>query len=269
MFKFGGFRYGFSGFGGEDSVDRENWKDKSDAAERRENQAKQNVDEFLKRSSTATVFPITEDIVPPTMHLTDACWKTFRSYIKNKGCTCKRRELTHPEIIAMAKKDWRKGKMYIISVTIPTHPDHARAALKEKDATAAAALAQKKAEEQRKAELARQELLRKAQEERDLQAKIAGEYTALVSDLELSTSKKRKVSPVSVSRSQLLSHADKIHKNDLTNMASQIQTDKNAEETLVLAQLSTKWEAEKHRRTEEADARLVLIKDAITASTSA
>ena len=52
-------------------------------------------------------------------------------------------------------------------------------------------------------------------------------------------------------------------------MASHLQTEKSAEEALVLAQLSTKWEAEKRKRTEEAESRLELIKNAITISTTA
>ena len=132
------------------------------------------------------------------MHLTDPCWKTFKGYVTDKGCTAKRRQVAGAELASMAPKDRRSGKMYIISVTIPTHPDLARAALKEKEATAAAALAQRKADEQRKAELARQESLRKAQEERDLQANISEVYTTLVSGLDVSISKKRKLTPVTV-----------------------------------------------------------------------
>jgi hypothetical protein len=109
----------------EQRVDRSDWRDKSDAALRREHQAKELLDGFLQEAESMTTFPVTkDDLVPASIHLTFECWKSFKEYAVEKGCTTKRRVATMPERIAT--KDQRKGKMYVIAVTIPAHPSVAK-----------------------------------------------------------------------------------------------------------------------------------------------
>ena len=59
---------------------RSSWREKSDAAMDREEQAKGMFNSFLERlkEQPESAFPISEEIVPPQVHLTDACWKTFK-----------------------------------------------------------------------------------------------------------------------------------------------------------------------------------------------
>jgi hypothetical protein len=153
------FRGGFGGFGGGCEYDhygpnRSNWREKSDAAVRRATQAKRLFDEFLEKQGQETTFPVTQEVVPPAVHLTDACWKTFKKYVTSKGCTTKRREATREERIA--SKDSRNGKMYVISVTCPTNPSLLEEQ-KQKDAAAleeqkkkAAAAAEKRGSQPKK-----------------------------------------------------------------------------------------------------------------------
>jgi hypothetical protein len=109
----------------DERVDRSDWRDKSDAALRREHQAKELLDAFLQEAESMTTFPVTkDDLVPASLHLTFECWKSFKEYAVKKGCTTKRRVATMPERIAA--KDMRKGKMYVVAVTIPAHPSVAK-----------------------------------------------------------------------------------------------------------------------------------------------
>jgi hypothetical protein len=62
-----GFSYGYndSGWG----PDRSGWRDKSDAATRREADAKRRFDALLQQAKEgeSTVFPMTRDVVPPNI----------------------------------------------------------------------------------------------------------------------------------------------------------------------------------------------------------
>ena len=111
-------------------VNRTNWRVKSHAATCRENQAIALFDKFLEEKKTATVFPITEDVVPVTTHLTEACWHTFRRHVESNGCHAKRRLATVSERHVGAKE--RRGKMYVVSVTVPVHPSQAVAVNEER-----------------------------------------------------------------------------------------------------------------------------------------
>jgi hypothetical protein len=128
------------GFGGDDGVNRRNWADKSQAAIRREYQAKQLVDTFITECNNTKQdvdFPLTQEaVVTADIHLTDACWKSFRKYVEAKGCQAKRREASYPE----RKGATRKGKMYVINIVVPAHPARAveAAVLKKQQAEEAA-----------------------------------------------------------------------------------------------------------------------------------
>jgi hypothetical protein len=70
-------------------------------------------------------------------------------------------------------------------MTIPIHLDQTCAVLKEQQDAAAISAARRKEQEQVKAQQGREKAMRLAQKERDLQAKVAEEYTVFVSGLNL------------------------------------------------------------------------------------
>ncbi len=81
-----------------------------------------------------SIFPITEEVVDANVHLTEACWTTFRKRVENKGCKAKRRVATVEERAATGDK--RKGKMYVISITCPVQRRKARLAELHKEKVA-------------------------------------------------------------------------------------------------------------------------------------
>jgi hypothetical protein len=166
-------------------VDRRDWKDKSDAATRREHQAMQLFEKCLEESKSSPTFPVTsEGVVPPNVHLTDACWKTFRKHVAANGCTAKRREATQAEKNALSPKDRRNGKMYVISVVVPVHPTQALGALQEKQLKAKQAAEKKVEKAKQAAEKSKQEAERKAEQEGQLQTTMKQEYASAVSWLD-------------------------------------------------------------------------------------
>lgn len=73
---------------------RSNWNDKSDAALRREQQADNLFEAFLKKCSSydvndKSIFPVTEEVVDASIHLTGACYTSFRKRVIAKGCKLK------------------------------------------------------------------------------------------------------------------------------------------------------------------------------------
>jgi len=120
MFGFGG-GYGYGGYGGgyggfdDDTVDRSHFRDKSDAAEAREVAAKKTFSAaLLKREMNGEKTLWLENLIKPSVHLTDACWKDFRKFVVSHGCSCKRVEATAEEKKKCGAK--RKGKCFFISV---------------------------------------------------------------------------------------------------------------------------------------------------------
>lgn len=248
--------YDDHGYGGYDDwgPNRSGWAEKSDAASRREHQANSQFDDFLKRCSALDAndksFPITEEVVQANVHLTGACWSSFRKRVVGKGCKVKRREATHAE--RKASGDTRKGKLYVISITCPVHPNKASEA--KAKATAAAAAKKKKAEEtaQRKAEKER-----KDREERERLAalhreKVREKYASIVGkgcdDAGEDGDMKRKQSPgksagtmdafvkVKVTSEDLLNHAKTVHNKRTDEVRASIRK----EEAEVMAELRKK-----------------------------
>ena len=152
-------------------VNRSNWNDKSQAALRREEEAINLFnDTFMKMANQATEFPfIMDGLIPPTTHLKDACWKTFKQVITAKGCKAKRRVITPAERIALKGKNTRSGKMYSISVTAPSHPSQVLAALEAKRVKAAAAKERKE-----------QDAKKRQQDEADMKALVLQDYAKVV-----------------------------------------------------------------------------------------
>ncbi|KAL3904182.1 MAG: hypothetical protein SGILL_010167 [Bacillariaceae sp.] len=103
------------------AVSRSDWKTKSDAASRRERHANALFDAFLQKcceeSRPSSDFPITEEVVKANIHLTSACYTSFRKRVIATGCKVHRREATVKERIE--SKDKRQGKLYVISITCP------------------------------------------------------------------------------------------------------------------------------------------------------
>ena len=137
-------------------------------------------------------------------HLTSACWTSFHRRVESKGCKAKRREATDAE-----KKDarhHRKGKAYVISVTMPVHPSKMSEYLENQKEVAAARKEKAKLAKERKLEkekLAKEERERLAKLHRE---KVRQEYAKLaeIEDKDHSKTPKKenyvasKASPTSV-----------------------------------------------------------------------
>jgi len=172
-----GCGYGFD----DDRVDRSQWKDKSDAALSRERIAINDFNtRFMTLANEAKVFPFTVDnLVHPSNHLTDACWRTFKQIVLSKGCTTKRRVISQVEKNALKSKA-RNGKMYSISVTAPVHPGQALEKLREKKEKTEAAKAEKERNEKIKAEKAKLEAEKRAKVEAEMKSSVEREYAQVV-----------------------------------------------------------------------------------------
>ena len=105
--------------------DEDDWmnnrNEKSACAIKRESRVRMNLDSFLRECVTmlATSFPTTKEIASAKEHLTDACWRTLRTHVSSIGCTVQRREITLIERALISRKYIRKGKMFVITVTVP------------------------------------------------------------------------------------------------------------------------------------------------------
>jgi hypothetical protein len=120
-------------------------------------------------------FPLTQDaVVTADIHLTDACWKTFRKYVEAKGCRAKRREALYAE---RRKGATRKGKMYVIKIVAPAHPARA---------VEAANLKKQQAEEafQKREEQAAALQAKKEQKAKEVQAHSKAAYDIIMRDME-------------------------------------------------------------------------------------
>jgi hypothetical protein len=276
---FSPYSYHAAVYGDDWRPDRRNWRDKSDAAIRRENQAKALFDQFLTQCESSSNFPVTKEVVPPDVHLTDACWKSFREYVTSKGCTTKRRAATPQERIE--SKDHRKGKLYVISVTVPVHPSQAKALMEDKKRKAAAA----KEKREEKAKLAAEEAVRvrerKVAEERQLQAKIKEEYAAVVASLDDSERKKEifadhnakneenkeeevvasplkkrlKTAPIttlSVPRERMLQHAENVYQDRVVEIFNEMCNEKIQERQKLLSELDERIQAKEETLKQEA-----------------
>jgi hypothetical protein len=239
--------------GGDRFFDRSCWATKSHAALQRQEEAIDVFDKFLAGLCQSSFFPITQEIIPATTHLTDSCWKDFRRHVESKGCTAKRRIATVQE----RGKDKRKGKMYVISVEVPVHPSKAVAVAEEhkKEAEKEAAKRKEKRtalEAKKHAEQEQVEQKRKAEEDAR-QVQIQQQYQAIIqSALEvspendrkppavivssanmgpptvLSTSSTRAIAPTSASAGDLLKEADRVYETRRMEIRGIIQQEEMA-----------------------------------------
>lgn len=142
-----------------------NWSDKSQAAIRRENEAKHMFDSFLSKVDQETSsFPYSKELIPPDVHLTQACYTSFRAYVTSKGCKCVRREASLEEKNQLPKSNRRNGKMYFIKITVPTSPAKLLEVKAEHERKAQEAKVKKQANEEKKRKQ-EQELTEKTKQE--------------------------------------------------------------------------------------------------------
>lgn len=96
-----------------------NFRQKSNAAQRREDEAKRAFDGMraaTEEGAAKDKDSITVDLLEPSTHLTQPCWTAFNRYVKaHAGWSAKRRIATDEE--KKKAKEKRKGKCYFISVT--------------------------------------------------------------------------------------------------------------------------------------------------------
>ena len=160
----------------ESGLDRSSWRTKSDAAQRREAEAGRLFEEFLIEcmDKPNSAFPPTKDVVPCKVHLTQACWSTFKKSVTAQGCKAKRRKATFEERIA--SKDKRKSRMYVITITCPENPR-----VKVEAAAAARAHAKVRAEKAKAAAAAKAEKAKAAAAaEAEFQAAADAEVKKLI-----------------------------------------------------------------------------------------
>ena len=97
MFSFYGGGYG--GYG-DDGFDRSTFREKSGAAQRREDAAIAAFDKHAKatEADAAVKAKVTVELLKPSTHLTQPCWTAFNKHVKARaGWTAKRRVATNEE----------------------------------------------------------------------------------------------------------------------------------------------------------------------------
>ena len=104
-----------------DGVDRRHFRSKSDAATRREEDAKANfrkVKEEAKGVATKTTY----ELLDPKQHLTGACYTSFRKFVmSHAGWTVRRTETTAED--RARYKITRVGKTFFVSVVYDPKKD--------------------------------------------------------------------------------------------------------------------------------------------------
>ena len=99
----GGYGFGLYGGYGGGGLNRASWREKSDAATRREDLAKKTFNEKLATlaNDTDTIrafqhYPkqqlLVSGLIEPQVHLTGPCWKTFKQHVIAKQCSVRRRK---------------------------------------------------------------------------------------------------------------------------------------------------------------------------------
>lgn len=112
--------HSFQTMSDDDHFNRGRWAEKSGAAMRREEEAKKAFEtlrlEMEARNDLEAGFRETIELLKPSCHLTQACWKSFRAHVLSfEGWTAKRRAATETE--KKESKEKRKGTVYFTEVT--------------------------------------------------------------------------------------------------------------------------------------------------------
>ena len=92
-----GFGYGFGCF--DDRIDRSGFAEKSAAAQRREDAAKEAFNKIrAETEASATKDTVVVQLLKPSTHLTQPCWSAFSKHVRSfPGWTPKRRVATAEE----------------------------------------------------------------------------------------------------------------------------------------------------------------------------
>lgn len=217
---FGGYGYDDGGLPGRG--ERDGWAEKSSAATAREDCAKKMLDSWIELCSKFDVakFPVEEaSLIPAKVHLTDACWKSFRKYaINEKGVKVGRREATPQE--RKESGDKRRGKLYVISVKLLVHPSNAVEASKTKKEKAKVALEKRKEREaQREEERKLAELVKRQ--------KVITVYQRILQEKEPNEQEETTIAPVVTGSSSASSDIPEILTNDGNASNSKNKDDSN------------------------------------------
>jgi hypothetical protein len=111
---FGG--YGFGAYGGfdydDDGLNRGDWSEKSDAASAREASARAAFTALLATQSSKAS---TVELLKPSTHLTQPCWRDFKKFVgQHAGWSAKRRQASDAE--KRQHGETRKGAVYFVDV---------------------------------------------------------------------------------------------------------------------------------------------------------
>ena len=110
-----GFGYGFGCF--DDRIDRSGFAEKSAAAQRREDAAKEAFNKIrAETEASATKDTVVVQLLKPSTHLTQPCWSAFSKHVRSfPGWTPKRRVATAEE--KRAHGETRQAKCYFTDVS--------------------------------------------------------------------------------------------------------------------------------------------------------
>lgn len=140
--------WGFDGF--DDGLNRGDWSEKSGAAEAREASARAAFDDALTKTPGAAT---TLELLKPSTHLTQPCWRDFKKYVeRHPGWSAKRRKASDAE--KRQHGETRKGTCYFVDVSFkpPTAPKAPKAGSKAMKKAPGEAAAQKAAQAQKTAQ---------------------------------------------------------------------------------------------------------------------
>ena len=119
MFGRGGFYGGYGGYGGfdDDSLERGDWAEKSGAASRRVEEARAAFKAVHgKAMANPPAAPTTYELLKPSTHLTQPCWRDLKKHIAcHAGWSAKRRQATEAEKRQSGEK--RQSAVYFVDVT--------------------------------------------------------------------------------------------------------------------------------------------------------
>ena len=116
IFGFGGFG-GYGGYFDDDGLNRGDWAEKSGAASRREDQARAAFKDLHdKTMADKPAAATTYELLKPSTHLTQPCWRDVKKYIvSHPGWSAKRRQATEAE--KRQHGETRQSAVYFVDVT--------------------------------------------------------------------------------------------------------------------------------------------------------
>ena len=111
------YGFGLYGYDDGDRLGRESWSEKSDAASRREQAARRAFEAAMaKVVEDAPTAPVTMQLLEPSTHLTQPCWRDFKKHVERyQGWSAKRRAASNAE--KQQHGETRKGTCYFVDVT--------------------------------------------------------------------------------------------------------------------------------------------------------